>query len=246
MHHNENEKFAKCSSKIEYPSHQLRMLCRSVSRILIACHGRSLPAYLSISEIYLVRNRLWVNSSSDPSPRNSSLCAVNSHRTWRTISPMYIPEIIFSNLTRNSQEGLSYIPHSIFSIFFCVRIYLKHAKTFIKHFCDLYSLCSVYLTNYTTTPMVNYLLGQSCASFLPENLAFTSRHRPWWRSKFNAISNSTNVCYKIMKISRATHSWWPGFSECLSTSLSKAFLMKSRTPLSPKAPHSVFTTTWWY
>lgn len=57
-----------------------------------------LYAYFSISETYFVRNDPFVLNFSDPCPLKSNFCLVNFTNINLTISPMYIPLIIFSKL----------------------------------------------------------------------------------------------------------------------------------------------------
>jgi len=57
--------------------------------------------YLSISETYLVKKFPLLKSRSEPCPPNKRPRFVNLTMTSLASSPMYIPEIIFSNLEQD-------------------------------------------------------------------------------------------------------------------------------------------------
>ena len=61
--------------------------------------------YLSISEIYLVRNAIGVFSLSEAYPSKREPASTSFTMTCRAISPMYIPLIIFSYLYKQKQSS---------------------------------------------------------------------------------------------------------------------------------------------
>ena len=186
---------------------------------------------------------------------------VSSHSTSLTISPMYMPEIIFSNLhcTTHRQTPASrclqftrYITaHLTKSV--CMLKTTVYSATGLPWQTATMTMVVVVHMVMVTLFTVHFYFWQQI--FIMEFNLCKCWHHAHWLSKYINIMHDVwywsvswrgwhgNMVYRDMvEMVVYTYSWCWALTDCSSSWRSNSLRTNSISPLSPNAPHSVLTT----